>query len=182
MTIFMGPEVGRVVKGHVFDTDKKVFDRALRFYDPLLYSVWNTEKFHGRGCWEIRRRPEFNTIVDVTSLNGEEIFVLAPKEYDLVHHVLDTQFLNYDILRYLKQQDTFQYGGNTPEERAEKWQAEVERRTATSRELAKENGLKRRREAGKTFKNEIKAFKEYVRNGGNPHLIAAHWDKVKELE
>jgi hypothetical protein len=182
MDVWVGPNVGRIVRGHLFDTDKEAFDRALRFHDPLLYSVWNTEKFHGRGCWEIRRRPEFNTIVDVTSYEGCEIFILAPKEYDLVHHVLDTQFLNYDIIRYLKQQDTFQYGGNTSEERAAKWQAEVERRTAQTRQLAMENGLKRRSEAARTFKNEIKAFKEYVQNGGNPHLIAAHWDRVKELE
>lgn len=182
MTVLVGPNVGRIVKGHLFDVNKEEFDRTLRFYDPLLYSKWNTEKFHGRGCWEIRRRPEFNTIVDVTSYKGCEIFILAPKEYDLVHHVLDTQFLNYDILRYLKQQDTFQYGGNSGEERAQKWQAAVESRTATAKQLAAEHGMKRRHEAASTFKNEISAFKDYVKNGGNPHLIAAHWDHVNALE
>ena len=174
--------IGRLVKGHVFDTDKRTFDRALRAYDPLLYTVWNTDKFHGRGCWEVRRRPEFNSALDVCEFEGNLIFKVGPKEYDMIHHVLDTQFLNYDILRYLREQDTFQYGGSTPQERASKWQDARERRSRDEREKAAENGMKLRSEAARSFKNEIRAFKDYVRSGGNPHLIAQHWDRVKAAE
>ncbi len=177
----MGP-TGRLIKGHVLDVNKRGFDEALQFYDRLLYSTWNAKKFGGRGCWEIRRKPEFNTALDVCEFEGALIFRLGPHENDLVHHVLDTQFLNYDILRYLKQQDTFQYGGDDPKKAAVKWQEARDRQSLAAKEAAKEAGMKMRREASKTFKNEIRAFKDFVRNGGNPHLIAEYWEKVKTLE
>jgi hypothetical protein len=65
---------------------------------------------------------------------------------------------------------------------AEKWQEDVERRGREAQALAQSQGMKLRREASRTFKREIKAFKEFVKSGGNPHLIAQHWDRVKELE
>lgn len=173
---------GNLIKGHVLDCNQKAFNETLQFYDRFLYSRWNKTKFHGRGCWEIRRKPEFNTALDVCEFEGELVFKVGPYENDLIHHVLDTQFLNYDILRYLKQQDTRQYGGGTPQEAAIKWQEERDRRTRDSKEAAAAHGMSLRKEASRSFKNEIKAFKEYVKNGGNPHLIAAHWDSVQELE
>lgn len=177
----MGP-TGNLIRGHVLDCEKKGFDEALQFYDKLLYSKWNPAKYAGRGCWEIRRKPEFNTALDVCEWEGNLIFRVGPHESELVHHILDTQFLNYDILRYLKQQDTFQYGGDDPAKAAIKWQEERDRQTQAAQDAAKEHGMKMRREASKTFKNEIRAFKQFVREGGNPHLIAQHWDSVKELE
>ncbi len=179
--ILMGP-TGNLIKGHVLDCNQKAFDETLQFYDRFLYSKWNKTKFHGRGCWEIRRRPEFNTALDVCEFEGQLLFRVGPYENDLVHHVLDTQFLNYDILRYLKQQDTRQFGGGTAQEAAQKWQDERERQSRDAKELAAAHGMQLRKEASKSFKNEITAFKDYVKNGGNPHLIAAHWDHVKELE
>ena len=177
----MGP-TGNLIKGHVLDVNQKAFDEALQFYDRQLYSKWNGSKFHGRGAWEIRRRPEFNTALDVCEYQGQLIFKVGPYESEMVHHILDTQFLNYDILRYLKQQDTFQYGGKTPQEAAVKWQEERERRTRDAQEKAKEHGMKLRADATRSFKGEIAAFREYLRDGGNPHLIAAHWDRVKAAE
>lgn len=175
MNILMGP-TGRIIKGHVLDVNEGRFNEALRAYDPQLYTKWNPKKLRGHGCWEIRRRPEFNTALDVCEFEGNLIFKVGPYENDLVHHVLDCAFLNYDQLRKLKEMDTWQYGS------AEQWQDERERRSRDAKERAMQHGMKLRREASRTFKNEIRAFKQFVRDGGNPHLIAQHWDRVKELE
>lgn len=173
--ILMGP-TGSVIRGHVLDVSEKRFNEALRAYDPLLYTRWNPKKLRGHGCWEIRRRPEFNTITDVCEFEGNLIFRLEPHEHDLVHHVLDAAFLNYDQIRRLKEMDTFQYGS------ASQWQDSMDRKRKDALEAAKAQAAERKREAAKTFKNEIKAFKEFVRGGGNPHLIAQYWDRVEELE
>lgn len=173
--ILMGP-CGNIIKGHVLDVNQKKFNEALRTHDPLLYTRWNPNKLRGHGCWEIRRRPEFTTITDVCEYEGKLIFRLEPQEFDLVHHVLDAAFLNYDQLRKLKEMDTFQYGS------ASAWQDAMDRKRRDAKELAMQKALQARKEAAKTFKKEIQSFKEFVRGGGNPHLIAQYWDRVKELE
>jgi hypothetical protein len=167
---------GKIIKGHVLDVDQKKFDEALQHYDRELYTKWNPKKVSGWGCWEIRRRPEFLTALDACEFEGNLILKVGPYENDLVHHVLDCAFLNYDQLRRIQEMDAWKFGS------AEKWQEDVERRGREAQALAQSQGMKLRREASRTFKREIKAFKEFVKSGGNPHLIAQHWDRVKELE
>lgn len=171
----MGP-TGKTISGHVLDVNVKAFNETLQFYDPCLYTKWNPKKLGGWGCWEIRRKPEFNTCLDVTEYEGNIILKVGPYENDLVHHVLDCAFLNYDQLRKLKEMDTFAYGS------AEKWQAEKERRARDQKQLAAEKAAKMKAEASRTFRKEIKAFKEFVQEGGNPHLVGLYWDSVKSLE
>lgn len=173
--ILMGA-TGQIIKGNVLDVNEKAFNEALRFYDPCLYTRWNPKKLRGWGCWEIRRKPEFNTALDICEYEGNLIFKIGPYENDMVHHVLDCAFLNYDQLRKLREMDTFAYGN------AEKWQAERERRARDQKELAFQKAQKMRAEAASTFRREIKAFKDFVNDGGNPHLIGLHWDRVKALE
>ncbi len=175
MSILMGP-TGKLIRGNVLDVNQKYFDRALRFYDRQLYSKWNPEKLKGNGCWEIRRKPEFNSCLDIAEFNGSLIFKVGPKEIDLVHHVLDCAYLNYDAIRKLKEMDTWQYGNST------QWQDEVERRTKSKKDLEKENRLKEKRYMVEHFRAEIKAFKEMVRDGKNPHAIAGYWDRVKAAD
>ncbi len=175
MKILMGA-TGKLIKGHVLDVNEKLFNEALRFYDKQLYTKWNPEKLRGNGCWEIRRRPEFNSALDVAEFNGMLIFKVGPKEYDLVHHVLDCAFLNYDALRKLKEIDTWQYGTSS------QYQDEVERRTRNKRQ---KNALQRKKETAymaKHYKQEIRGFQEAIRDGVNPHVIANYWDRVKEAD
>jgi hypothetical protein len=171
MKILMGPQ-GRLIKGHVLDVNEKRFNEALRFYDPQLYTRWNPNKLRGHGCWEIRRKPEFNSALDVTEYEGNLIFRVGPKEYDLVHHVLDCAFLNYDALRKLREMDCWQYGS------ASDYQDEVERRTRDRREREREAALKERAALTHYYRKEIRAFREAIRDGMNPHLIAKYWDSV----
>lgn len=176
--ILMGP-TGNVIKGHVLDVAIKPFVKTLRFtlQDPYLYVKWNPEKYMGWGCWEIRRRPEFNSALDVTEFDGNLIFQVGPKENDLVHHVLDCAFLNYDAIRKLKEMDTWQYG-----ERGADWQDEVERQTRTRREREREAAQNEMRAMTNYFRREIRQFKEMIKDGVNPASIAQHWDSAKAAE
>lgn len=175
MSVRVGP-VGRISKGNVLDCNPKSFERALKNYDPQLYIRWNPKKLKGHGCWEIRRRPEFNSTLDVAELGEHPVLLIGPYEIDLVHHVMDCAFLNYDQLRKLKEMDTRQYGD------AKQWQDLVARKTEERRELEKSQGMQRRREAIRTFRKQINAFREYILNGGNPHMIGAFWEGVNPLE
>ncbi len=173
--IEIGP-VGKVAIGHVLDVDKKKFEATLKAYDPLLYVKWNPKKLRGHGCWEIRRAPEFLSAVDVGEVGNGFIIKLAPYENDLVHHVLDCAFLNYDQLRKLQEMDTWRYGD------AKTWQDMIEQKTLDRQAHEIAQGQKRRREAARTFKKQIQALKEHVLSGGNPHDIAKYWESVDALE
>lgn len=173
--ISVGP-VGQISKGHVLDCNKKAFERALRNHDPLLYVTWNPKKMRGHGCWEIRRKPEFYSAVDVAELPDCYVVKLGLYENPMVHHVLDCAFLNYDQLRKIQEMDTWRYGD------AKTWQDMIEQKTLDRQAHELSQGMKRRAEAAKEFKQQIRAMKEYVLGGGNPHNIAGLWENVSELE
>jgi hypothetical protein len=170
----MGP-TGKTIQGHVLDVSIKPFEQALRDHDPLLYVKWNPTKVRGWGCWEIRRKPEFTTIRDVAEFDGNLILDVGLVENNLMNHVLDCAFLNYDQIRKVKSIDTWQVG---PKE----WLREREYIVQKRQELADQKAKQAMKDASKTFRKEIAAFKDYVSSGNNPHLIAAHWDSVKEAE
>jgi len=173
--IRVGP-VGRVASGHVLDCNKRGFDQALRAYDPMLYTVWNPKKCKGHGCWEIRRRPEFNSAVDVVEYEGAIIIKVGPHEVDLVHQVLDCGFLNYDALRKLKEMDAWQYGTTS------QYLDLMDRKTQDKKEQELSDQVAYRRDAARYFKKQIRALKQFVLDGGNPHEIADFWNKVSALE
>lgn len=171
----VGP-VGKVSRGHVLDVNVKSFERALKNYDPMLYVTWNPKKCKGHGCWEIRRKPEFNSALDIAEIGNIALVKVGPYENPLVHHVMDCAFLNYDQIRKLKEMDTWQYGN------ASQYQDLVEQKTRDRRERDKELGMKRRADAARTFRKQIRALKQYILDGGNPHRIAEFWDQVQALE
>ena len=177
MKLAMGP-TGKLIRGHVLDVAVRPFTETLRFTlnDPYLYVKWNPQKMRGWGCWEIRRAPEFNSALDVAELNGNLIFKVGPKEYDLVHHVLDCAFLNYDAIRKLKEMDTWRWGSSS------EYQDEVERQTATRKQRDAERRKKELSYMAKYYKQEIRGFQEAIRDGVNPHAIANYWDRVKALD
>lgn len=175
MNILMGPQ-GKLIRGHVLDVNEKRFNEALRFYDKQLYTKWNPSKLQGHGCWEIRRRPEFNSALDICEYEGNMIFVVGPKEYDLVHHIMDCAYLNYDALRKLKEIDTWAYGDSSS------YQDEVERRTRDRREREKALVMEERKHMVRHYKKEISDFKEMIRGGVNPHIIAKYWDSVSAID
>lgn len=94
--------LGRVVKGSVHDCDKKWLERQLKAYDSQLYIKWNPDKNHGRGIWEIRRRPDRKSLV----WQGSRWFKVEYVENDQIHHVMDSFVLTPRILDKIYEMDT----------------------------------------------------------------------------
>lgn len=162
MHIKMGP-TGNTIKGDVMDVDRKHFERALKFYDPRLYTVWNPRKLHGWGCWEIRMKPKEKSIVDhCTWIDGQDVWVLDYAENNMVNHVLDCAFLNYDQIRKIKEMDTWN---------KDHWVHDLEYREEKQREAARD---KAKKELAYNIRHNKKAFKEFlelVKAGKSPHRI-----------
>lgn len=169
--VWLAP-TGRLSTGHVLDVARAPFERALRDLDALLYVRWNPKKLKGWGAWEIRRAPAEKSVVEMATYKGQTIVRLEYLENDMVHHVLDCAFLNYDQIRKLKEMDTYAYGS------ASAWQDALESR---ARDRKAEQALKAKdqlKHLAKEFKSEIRDFKEYVNSGNNPHRIAEYWGKA----
>lgn len=98
---------GKLTRGHVLDVNLKPFVRALKDLDKQLYVTWNPKKLRGWGCWEIRRSPTMKTSIYVGSYQGAKIFQLYSLESRDFNHILDCAFLNYDVIRKLKEMDTW---------------------------------------------------------------------------
>ena len=162
---------GKLIQGNVLDVARKPFERALRDYDKQLYVKWNPKKLHGWGCWEIRRRPDSKQVVDITEFQGTSFVHIEYNEVDVIHHVLDASFLNYDQLRKLKSIDTFTKGYKEWISDLEYWEKKQEEKELAAARAARDY-------AAKQFKHEIKDFKEMISSGLNPALLADVWDKV----
>lgn len=100
---------GRVVTGSLLDANKQAIERSLQFYDPFLYIKWNPDKRGGRGCWEVRRAPEYTTLVYQGKLNGQKLYTAERVESDIIHHVLDVNVLHYNLLGKIKSMDAWKH-------------------------------------------------------------------------
>jgi hypothetical protein len=161
--------LGNLIQGHVLDVNKNSFERTLKDYDELLYVKWNPKKLKGHGCWEIRRRPEYKSVVDAVKVGNVTISRLEYCEVDLVNHVLDCAFLNYDQLNKIKSMDTT----NTNQKF---FVDELEHREAVARQLKQDKAIENRRYMAKQYKREIADFKEFVAAGNSPdHAISQYW-------
>lgn len=105
---FKGPNrLGYLIKGHVFDTNKKRLEQRLQNMDSRLYIEWNPRKNAGNGIWEIRRRPAFKEPVYKCHYQGHAIYQMQYCEDDMVNHVLDVPYLTERILPKLYEMDTY---------------------------------------------------------------------------
>jgi hypothetical protein len=100
---------GRVVTGSVNDCSRSALESALKIYDPLLYTKWNTDKQGGKGCWEIRRAPERCSTIYQGTYEGHKLFTYEKKENDHVHHVLDAPILHYGLVERIRSMDMWKY-------------------------------------------------------------------------
>lgn len=163
MHIEVGP-IGRLSTGHVLDVNKKGFEEALRMHDPQLYVKWNPKKLRGWGCWEIRRRPNFKVPVDYSvTHSGDTIFRMEYKENNLLHHVLDCAFLNYDQIRKIKEIDTWT--------NADHFVHDLDYKERKQQEEVQAKAKKELAYAIKQNKKVFEAFRELVQSGHNPARI-----------
>lgn len=100
-------QTGKVVTGHVLDCNKKHLEKALKDYDKQLYLKWNPDKANKVGMWEVRRKPNQKTAWPMWELGDSIVFDLKYVENDIENHVMDVPFLNYNILKRIKEMDTW---------------------------------------------------------------------------
>jgi hypothetical protein len=165
--IFVGP-VGPIVKGNVLDVAVKPFVEALKEIDRLLYVVWNPNKLGRHGCWEIRRANAEMGIVESVTYKNITITRLEHTENDVVNHVLDCAFLNYDQIRKIKSMDTWD---------KKHWINDIEYLEQKGKEKRLASAREAMRLAAKDNKTQIRKFKEMVLAGENPHRVLEKWGK-----
>lgn len=164
MKIWCGP-VGRISRGHVLDVAQKPLEQALKDHDSELYIRWNSRKLKGHGCWEIRRRGGL-AVADITKHKAYSIVRLEHCELDVVNHVLDAAFLNYDLIRKIKEMDAFNKNH---------WVHRIDELEAETQQKQQAKARDELKHSAKEYRREIRDFKEFINSGGNPNLIGAFW-------
>lgn len=178
----------KVITGHVLDVAKAPLDRALRRYDPLLYTKWNPNKNRGLGVWELRRRPEFKSVRESRYLDSPKGRVLIPgdimefddftisipkyHETNFENHVKDFQYLSYEIVTWLSGHDLWQYGY-----KGKNTTTEAEYREAKWLEKIDEDAHTERNYMIKQHRSEFRDYAEYINDGGNPARLVDFWGK-----
>lgn len=99
---------GWVIRGSLFDCNRKSFERALRNYSDRLYLGWNPMKREGRGCWEVWHRPTLKTATVVYNVSGIIIAKTDYKPNDFEHWVADLEFLNMSFIKRLREMDAWE--------------------------------------------------------------------------
>lgn len=158
--------IGNIIVGSVLDVNKKHLERALKDYDSQLYVQWNPRKRNGLGIWEIRRRPTKKTAVFKTVWEGNKIYQLEYVEQDLVHHIMDVEYLNYNVLTRLKEMDSWNskdWIGDMDYEAERAYERETEKNRAERKYMIKDN-LK-----------QLKALREEFLSGNNPLRHFKDW-------
>ncbi len=156
---------GTICKGHVLDVNKRAFEETLRSYDPQLYVAWNSRKLKGWGCWEIRRAPTKMTAIHEATYQGMAIVRLDYIEHNIVSHILDCAFLNYDAVRKLKEMDTWG---------KKDWAANLEYEEERKIEKGMAESQAELKYAARHYKKEIRDLKDALLSGTNPHQIVKH--------
>jgi hypothetical protein len=161
-----------VVKGTVLDVAPAAFEQRLKDYDPQLYVRWNPRKLKRHGCWEIRRRDTMKSIVDWAEFEGNCYTRLEYAENELVNHVLDCAFLNYDALRKLQEMDTWNkgYGVGSIVDQAERNLDHHRAQLAAKAKADMAYQLKQ-------HKSEWRDLKDEIARGMDPSQIAAYWGR-----
>lgn len=140
--------IGKVVEGHVLDCALKPLLRACRDIEPRLYFKWNALKNSGHGMWELRIKPTHKEKIYFTDMNGHKTYILDYVENDFEHHVKDFECLNYSIVQWLREHDTFEKYD---------WQTEREYESARKKEYIEK---KCREEQAYMIRENRKQFKE----------------------
>lgn len=179
----------RLIQGHVLDVSQKPLEETLRRYDPLLYTKWNPKKNRGRGCWELRRRPEFKSVLagryvdsptrgrvfipgDVFEFDGYTLCVPKYNENSFENHVKDFARLSYEMVAWVAAHDLWQYG-----HKGKHTSSEAEYREAKYLEKVDEDADAERQYMIKQHKTQFQDFAAYINEGGNPARLIDFWGK-----
>lgn len=158
---YIAPTGGLIV-GSVRDCNKRVLEKLLRDYDSQLYIKWNAKKRGGWGCWEIRRKPNYLTPVYQGQFNDQPIYTMERKELDLVAHVLDLNYLSYEVMGKIKSMDAWG---------TQHWAAQQDYLAAKQREVVEKQARDELRYNIKQHKREWRELAALVSQGINPASI-----------
>jgi hypothetical protein len=178
--------LGNVVKGDVHDCKKAYVERALKAYDTQLYLKWNPLKTilpngktyfmpppgeywrgFGRGCWELRRRPNEKTAVPTWELGDSIVFSLEYLETDVIHCVKDFQYLNYDIVKWVSDNDTWKF---------QNWAHDLEYREDQSYNKELDASQADLKYAIKQERRAMRAFQDELKSGKSPlEFLSGNW-------
>lgn len=183
---------GKLIKGHVLDSSPKYVERALKAYDPQLYVAWNSKKAYGHGVWEVRWKPEMKTVkkskapeilqtgkiapaVQGDTFDWFNYTIVWPKyhENNFNNHVMDVPFMNYSVLERIKAMDM--WSKDNVGYKGQHLTKELAYKEAKFLEKEEDNAWKDLEYNLKQHKSEIRWFKDFVLDGGNPYRIADHW-------
>lgn len=168
---------GNLIKGDVLDVSKVHLEAALKAYDALLYIKWNPKKLNGRGCWEVRRRPEYKSVVLSEVYKGNTYSIIDYKELDLENHVIDLVYLSYEILTKIKKMDLWVASGYDRHNKT-KINHFWDKMDALRKDIA-EDGEKKNYENMlynfRQHKSAVRTLKDAVLSGVNPAEIAKYW-------
>lgn len=179
----------KLIEGHVLDVSRPALLAALRRYDPLLYVKWNSKKRAGKGCWELRRRPEFKSVKegryldsprgrvfmpgDVFEFDGYTISIPKYNENNFENHVKDFEYLTYDMVSWLASHDLWKYGF-----KGKNTMRDAEYNEAKYLDKIDEEADAERQYMIKQHKTQFQDFRQYIAAGGNPYRLMDYWDKV----
>lgn len=161
--------LGRLIKGTVFDCDKKWLERRLQQYDSQLYIKWNSEKNGGYGIWEVRRRPsQKSKVYKGVYINGSPIFSWEYVENDLECHVIDVNTLTERVIYKIQSMDTF---------RTDNWVAKFDNEQERSQNRLVENNRKELAYQLRQNRKHLQILKDSVASGYNPAQFFAGFNK-----
>lgn len=175
--IFRCGPTGKLIQGNVLDVAIKPFERALKNYDSQLYVKWNPKKLKGWGCWEIRRLPNTKEVCEVFEWEGNTYSRIDYREIDIVNHVLDCAYLNYDQVRKIKSMDVWAKCNINDMSQAHKFGDMLELKEKEHEIKVKKAARDEMLYQAKQHKAQIQGFRELLLSGLNPAEIATVWDK-----
>lgn len=176
MEFKIGP-TGNLIQGTIFDTPKEELERKLKRYDEQLYLKWEPKRNRGYGCWQLRRRPQFKTIVDSFRVDGCIINRLEYKEIDIENHVWDINVLTESLLDRVKACDIwdrveYQEGRIG---RIEQFNQDMEENYFGHRADTQEKTRKEMMYGIMQDKRIVKDFQERIVSGVNPAHLLRYW-------
>jgi len=179
--IELGP-TGKSIQGDVLDVNQKSLEHMLRLYEPRLYIKWNPLKRGGRGCYELRLRPEKKYAVPHGEFMGGQLFVAQEHEIEGEAHMFDLPYLGYDLLDRVKEGDTWAIFGRPDESvshqaRKDQWITSIEQ----AEKKRKEDLEKKNRDEAiyhfTQYKGALRDFRSSILSGMNPAELIRHWGK-----
>lgn len=151
--------MGSIVKGSVFDVNRKSFERALKAVDPELFLIWNPFEAKGEGSWQVWINPLEKSLIS----QGGGYYTLEYRLLPVAHHIANLPYLHYTFIDKIKQSRA------TVQDILDQ-DYEARRKLVKNEASARDD----KRAAVREDRKYWKVFKDYVASGYNPLWFFDH--------